>query len=520
MREARARLAYEVMRRQRRGDSLRAIARALRIDRKTVAKIIDEVQRRRDDGDDALARELPAKRAPRPSKLDRFTGVIAELLASYPDLRATRLHEELCARGFDGSYTIVREHLLKLRPRPGKKPRKLVRTPAGKQGQFDWSPYELADGTPMSMFGCVLSYSRYRYARFCTDTRQPTIFRQLRHSFEHCGGVAREYVTDTMPGIVDRWEGDEPVLNLRAVDFAVFYGFEIHVAPRGDGAYKGKIERTFRHAVESFFNGRTLHTLEQANAELAWWLEHNCNGKKHGTTGRRPVDMLEQEREHLLALPARPYDDRELAHRIVDAYCYVRFDGNFYLAPRRQVGKWVYVRAGDELVEIVADAATVVARHPRALRNAGLYVPPPAQDSSRPRRRPVAELLKAIAQWGPSAATYGAAIREHQRCPAVHLGKLLALRTDWALTDIVAAIEHATLYQAWGADPVQRILAARYRPRTMQDHIAESARAHIRQAMAQSPVQQRDLQSLARQLAGPASKQDAPCETDDDDQAT
>jgi|GEM_PF-1815416 len=116
-----------------------------------------------------------------------------------------------------------------------------------------------------------------------------------------------------------------------------------------------------------------------------------------------------------------------------------------------------------------------------------LDVRPPEHNSSRPRRRPVTGLLDAMAQWGPSAASYGAVIREHQRCPALHLGKLLALRTDWALTDIIAAIDHAAPHQAWGADPVQRILVARYRQRTMQDHIAESARAHIREAMAQSP---------------------------------
>ena len=526
MREARTRLVYEVMRRLQRGDAKRAIAKALGIDRKTVTRIIADVHKRRDEGDDALARELPAPRTPRPSKLDAFTDVIAQLLAEYPDIRATRLHEELCERGFDGGYTIVREHLRKLQPKPGKKPRMLVLTGPGKQGQFDWSPYTLADGSPIYLFCCVLSYSRDRYAHFCTDMRQPTVFRELRRSFDHHVGIAGEYVTDSMPGIVDRWENDEPILNLRAVDFAVFYGFSLHIAPRADGAYKGKVERTFRHTVESFFNARTFHTLQEANDTLAWWLEHRCNGVKHGRTGRKPVEMLAEEREHLQPLPAHPYDDRELGHRIVDSYCYVHFDGNFYLAPKRYVGKWVYVRASDELVEVVADAATVVARHARAQRNAGAYVPPPAQDSSGPRRRPVAELLAALAQWGPAAATYGAKVRDHKRYPAVQLSRLLELRSTWALTDIVAAIEHASRYQAWDADAVGRILSARYRPRTLEDHIAASPRAHIRAAMAQSPVEQRDMQAMARLLAGPASDPGAPGSTvpnkegDDDNQAT
>ncbi len=520
MRDERARLVYEAARRHRRGDSTRSIARALGIARKTVQRMLDDIDKRRDEGDDALARELPARRAPRGSKLDAFTDVIAELMGRYPDIRATRLHEELCERGFDGGYTIVRLHLNALRPKPGKRPRKMVLTPPGKQGQFDWSPYKLADGTPIYAFSCVLGHSRNRYAHFCSDMRQPTVFRELRRTFDFHGGVAREYVTDSMPGIVDRWENNEPILNLRAVDFAAFHDFSIHVAPRGDGAYKGKVERVFRFLEESFFNARTFHTLQEANDKLAWWLEHRCNGKPHRTTRRRPVDALADELPHLTPLPAHPYDDRELAHRIVDAYCYVAFDGNRYLAPRLHVGKWVYVRASEQLVEIIAGAVTVVARHPRATRNAGEHVPPPSDDSSRPRRRPAGELVAAISSWGADAGTWAARVREHQRCAAVHLGRVLQLRSTWALSDIIAAIEHAAHYQAHSAAAVERILVARARPRTLEDHIAEGARAHVRQAIAQSPVQQRGLQAYARLLAGPVSPEDAPCEADDDEQAT
>ena len=87
--------------------------------------------------------------------------------------------------------------------------------------------------------------------------RQPTIFRQLRLSLEHHGGLAAEYVTDSMAGVVDRWEGDEPILNLRAVDFATFYDIEFHIAPRGDGAYNARRERaTDRRLIAARFPAR------------------------------------------------------------------------------------------------------------------------------------------------------------------------------------------------------------------------------------------------------------------------
>ncbi|MCA9620138.1 MAG: hypothetical protein KC731_14025, partial [Myxococcales bacterium] len=73
-----------------------------------------------------------------------------------------------------------------------------------------------------------------------------------------------------------------------------------------------------------------LSTFEQAQDTLGWWLEHRANPRRHRTTKRVPAEVLLEEREHLNALPERPYDDRELALRLIDSYGYVHFDGNHY----------------------------------------------------------------------------------------------------------------------------------------------------------------------------------------------
>ena len=69
-RDARARLVYEVSRLRANGVSIRGIARSLRIARSTVRRILAELERRREFGDDVLARGT-GNRTPRPSKLDR-----------------------------------------------------------------------------------------------------------------------------------------------------------------------------------------------------------------------------------------------------------------------------------------------------------------------------------------------------------------------------------------------------------------------------------------------------------------
>lgn len=512
MSERRTRLMYEVSRLHRRGESMRAIARTLRINRRTVTRLLREVEERRATGDDAIARLEPQRRAPRPSKLDVYADFIAELIGRYPNIRATRLHEELCGQGFNGGYTIVREYLNDVRPKKTKKPAQLVRTGPGKQAQADWSPYALADGTPLYCFSCVLSYSRYLYAYFCTDMRQTTVFRQLRaafDAFDAFGGVPDEIVFDSMPGIVDRWELDTPVLNLHAVDFAVYYDTGLHIAPRGDGPYKGKIERPFRYIEESLLNARTFHTVQQARDTMAWWLAHKANPRKHSRLGRRPVDMLEEERPHLKAAPSRPYDDRDLAYRVVDSYGYVDFDGNHYRAPV-EVGSWVYVRASETEVDIVAGAAKVVDRHPRRPRGAGEYTPPPKKN---PRRTPVRELLPRFDAWGTTAVRYAEMVCRRQRYAGAELAHILAQQKTYSAEDILAAIEHAARFGAYGAKHIERILEVNATPRTLADRLAGQVREHIQSAMAQAPVQQRALGEYARLLAEPATD-GAHCEED------
>ncbi len=170
--ELRRRLAYEVQRRQQRqqrGDSERAISRALAIHRNTVRRLLEELAARRESGESALEREVRPP-TPRGSKLDRYQAQIEAWLQEYEDLTAVRLHEKLTAQGFDGGYTIVREYLKRLRGRRTlKQAFVLVETPVGGQAQFDWSPYTLpglrAGGKPVELHAELVAGARVRSLR-------------------------------------------------------------------------------------------------------------------------------------------------------------------------------------------------------------------------------------------------------------------------------------------------------------------------------------------------------------------
>lgn len=238
MREDRRRLVYDVLRRRARKESIRGIARALDVHRKTVRKILDEHSARLEQGDDALARELPKPRAPRASKLDPWVDRIDALLADplRRGITAWRIFEIITEEGYDGGYTIVRERVAKVRPQGAKKAYDPVTLEPGKQAQFDWSPHTLPGcKIAVNTFSLKLHFSSHLFADFALDRTRPTLLRYFVAALEDLGGVPYEIVFDSEKTVIDRWEMGRPIVNLAFLDFAAYYGFEVHVAPLSTG---------------------------------------------------------------------------------------------------------------------------------------------------------------------------------------------------------------------------------------------------------------------------------------------
>ena len=208
------------------GASIRALARDLKIARKTVRRVIEEVEAERAQGRD----ELPDKPRRRPSKVDAWQKAIQELLDRYPDITATRVHEELVARGFSGGYTIVRQKVGELRPSPTRQPVIRFKTGPGAQAQMDYASYTIdftAEGRRrVHLFGYILGYSRRQYLHFVERQDFETTVREHVRAFEHLGGVAARCLYDNMKVVVSDFNEGEPIYNPRFLAFATHYGFK------------------------------------------------------------------------------------------------------------------------------------------------------------------------------------------------------------------------------------------------------------------------------------------------------
>jgi len=249
------RLIHEVVQLDREGMKWRAIARALKISRNTVRQIVHDHGRARQGPHSAL----PARRSiRRPSKLDPFRPQIDELFRLYPDITAQRVFEILREKDFAGGYTVVKDLVQRLRPKKAPKP-SLETAPRepGEMAECDWSPYPVTftHAPPMDLqaFGYTLRYSTRKFYSFHEGNGLHPLMDGHVHAFERFEGAAQRCKYDSQKPVVLRWEGSQPIYNLRFIDFATYYEFSPVACRRQHPNDKPRVERSFYELTLSLF---------------------------------------------------------------------------------------------------------------------------------------------------------------------------------------------------------------------------------------------------------------------------
>jgi transposase len=345
---------------KRQGLGVSAIARQTGLDRKTVRKYLER----------GLEAPVYGPREPGDRLAERFRSYLSDRLEAFPGLSARRLHREIKAMGYEGAYSTLTEYLRLIRPATPRQFERRFETPAGKQAQVDFAEFQVAFTSEPGvmrkvwLFSMVLGHSRWLWGRFCPNQTLETVMRCHITAFDIMGGVCTEILYDRMKtAVIGEDAAGVVTYNESLVALLAHYGS----APRACQPYraktKGKVERPFRYVRQDFFLGRSFRDLDDLNAQFEEWRTTIANPRIHATTQRIVDEHFAEERPHLLALPARPYDAVLTVERRISHEGMVSVGGNYYSVPDTARRRIVEVQNHPAEVRIFEDGQ-LIASHP------------------------------------------------------------------------------------------------------------------------------------------------------------
>ena len=227
----------------------KAISRHLGMDPKTVRRAIAK-------------KEFKGQPQNQPhSKLDPYKDYILGLLATYPQLNAVRIFEEIRKNGYQGSLPLLRLYLRKTRVKR-REAFLRIETLAGEQAQVDWA----CCGTiqmgnyqrKLSCFVMVLSYSRMLFFHFTLSQSLEDFLHAHLLAFRYFNGCPKRILYDNTPSVVASRRGKEIRFNPRFLDFSSYYLFEPFPCNVKSPHEKGKVESGIKYIKESFLAGREI----------------------------------------------------------------------------------------------------------------------------------------------------------------------------------------------------------------------------------------------------------------------
>jgi transposase len=417
---------------------------------------------------------------PRPSKLDPFQPLVAELLEQDPHAPGVVILQRLRAAGYVGGHTILDGYLHRVRPSRST-PRAFVRMePApGERFEIDWGHFDALDyqGDKRKLYAfCLIeAHSRMLYVEFTHSQSFETFVRCHQHAFQALGGVARECWFDNLLTAVAEHDGRLVRFQPRFLAFAREYDFCPRACNPGAGWEKGKVEKGgVAYLRSNFWPLRSFTDLADVNRQVRQWLDEVANVRLHRETRQRPCDRFRPDT--LRPLPALAPDYRDTAEVFVYKDLRWHFDANRYYAPPRFVAQHLMAKADSSSLTLYDRQGTEIVRYPRCWRRgqtlgAGRFQKELLEHRPAARRSQAQErLLKLLEGVCPpeTVEAYLRGLADSDRALLRQLQELLDLFRAYRPQQVAAALQKALAARAFGADYVAHLLHQIESPRPLQ----------------------------------------------------
>jgi transposase len=389
---------------------------------------------------------------------------------------ARRIYHRLSAEyQFPGAESTVRRWVREAKGRIGLGQSQAViplDPEVAREGEVDWgSAVVRMEGEPRTIkYFCLRSrYSGKIFIRAYPWERQEMFFDGHIQAFADFGGVFPVLVYDNLKAAVKQILcGKGRVEQERFATFRRYYTFEARFCNPQKGQEKGGVEGLVGYARRNF-----LVPVPEVRdfEELNGWLLERClahsRGKIAGREDERTIEQrAEAERQRLLALPERPFENRKAIAVRISRYQTAQVDRNRYSVPSPYVGRQLWAEVGCERVELYADRR-LVASHPRLFGNSRWQIDPlhylelirqrvGAFDSARPIRQ-------WRAQWPSHYESLLSRLRQRRgdNQGTREFVRVLQLHEHYTREQVEAAVAEALQWQSYSYEAVKHLLLRR-----------------------------------------------------------
>jgi transposase len=470
----------EVVRRWQAGDGFRAIARATRIDRKTVARYVRAAVAAgltrggpspTDQQIAAVRHSLTGDPAPPPSAEMQALAPYREQICAWltdDKLRLTKIYRRLQVLQVSVSYsTLYRFARAQCDFGHPALTVRVAEPPPGEAAEVDFGLLGLwldpATGRRRRVYGLLVTLCFSRYAFLWISLRQDlsAVLDGLEAAWEFWGGVVKRLVEDNLKPVVTRADRYVPEIDRVFLEYAQYRGFVVDPAVVRHATGKPKVERGIPYCREDFFRGETFRDLAEMRARAVVWCRDLAGTRVHGTTRQVPRVMFETiEQSTLLPLASEPFDRPTWAWATVHPDHHIQFRRALYSVPTRYLRQRLEVRGDSRLVRIYhhSDLIKVHAPQPPGGR-ATDYTDYPAERAAYAMRAPDACIRQGEA-FGPAVGQFvqvllsgtfpWARLRQAQ--------KLLRLADRYGAARVNAACARALAFELLDVRRVERIL--------------------------------------------------------------